>query len=161
MFMRTQIDPFNKLGHRNIGNTPRRDFNCGGYALGTFNWYKPVLEENEDEEDLMFDSEIDVYERTQRCVNAMLMEFAGVLRVINDVSELMTDEYAIAFRLQDGDGWDDFHYMKRASNGVWYQKCGGYPTIFRATKHEALYEEWSTDVSYTYYGPVVLFAKKN
>ena len=35
-------DPFNTLGLRNINNTIKRYYNCGGYALGTFSWYWPV-----------------------------------------------------------------------------------------------------------------------
>lgn len=28
-------DPFNTLGLRNVSNTTKRYYNCGGYALGT------------------------------------------------------------------------------------------------------------------------------
>ena len=40
-------DPFNKNNNRNLRNTPRRHFNCGGYALGTFSWYCPHSPEDE------------------------------------------------------------------------------------------------------------------
>lgn len=31
-------DPLNKTNYRNTNNTYNEDFNCGGWALNTFNW---------------------------------------------------------------------------------------------------------------------------
>lgn len=36
-------DPLNKTNYRNINNTYREDFNCGGWALNTFNWLCPFV----------------------------------------------------------------------------------------------------------------------
>lgn len=38
--MNFEFDPFNAMG-RNIYNTEKIQYNCAGYALGTFNWYRP------------------------------------------------------------------------------------------------------------------------
>ena len=35
-------DPFNFLRNRNVRNTEKRTYNCGGYALDTFSWYCPT-----------------------------------------------------------------------------------------------------------------------
>lgn len=34
-------DEFNLSNKRNVRNTPRRTYNCGGFALGCFSWYCP------------------------------------------------------------------------------------------------------------------------
>ena len=34
-------DFFNWRGLRNEDNTDRWDYNCAGFALGTFSWYEP------------------------------------------------------------------------------------------------------------------------
>lgn len=34
-------DKFNSFRTRNQKNTLDGDYNCGGYALGTFNWFLP------------------------------------------------------------------------------------------------------------------------
>ena len=40
-------DPFNFLRNRNVRNTEKRTYNCGGYALGTFSWYCPHRAEDD------------------------------------------------------------------------------------------------------------------
>lgn len=140
------------MSYKNImlKNTRRSSFNCGGYALETFDWYCPsylygYLRTKEEKERF-----------SAKAVRYMLDEFDD-LRVINDVDELKDDEYAIAFRV----GYDDFHYVKRADNGVWYHKSGGNPKIRRMKKDIVFGEEWVNplDSSCTYDSKVVLFAK--
>lgn len=36
-------DPLNKTNYRNTNNTYNEDFNCGGWALNTFNWLCPFV----------------------------------------------------------------------------------------------------------------------
>lgn len=141
-------------------NTPREDYNCGGYALGTFTWYRPTNEYRFD-----FGSVNLAYKKngienaTKKCVEFMLKEFANTLRVINDIKELQENEYAIAFRIS-GDSWNDFHYIKRAKNGCWYQKQGRCPKITRVPKEEVFANVWISGGFLTYKGQLVLFAKK-
>lgn len=40
-YYKVDHDPLNMRGSRNIRNTDKADYNCGGYALGTFSWYLP------------------------------------------------------------------------------------------------------------------------
>lgn len=40
-------DPFNFLRNRNVRNTEKITYNCGGYALGTFSWYCPHRREDD------------------------------------------------------------------------------------------------------------------
>lgn len=133
--------------NRNITNCIKNEYrgvyNCGGYALNTFNWYYP-------DGAAMFVSSHD--EAVQCYTDAMVHEFNGKLRVIQDVTELMDDEYAVAFRTREG----DFHFCKRDDSGNWRHKRGGTPTLHRITKARLFSEEWPGG----YCSRIVLFAMK-
>ena len=87
--------------------------------------------------------------------------FEFATRVIKDIKELAQDEYAIAFRIGGVDGVHDFHFMKRAKNGRWYHKAGGF-AIQSIKKEQVFGEEWITGWfgANHYRGELVLFAKK-
>lgn len=133
------------------------DYNCGGYALETYDWYRPS-------DDCFFDYGIDemdeatMLEQTQKCVDYMLNQFKGLLRVIQGTWELKENEYMIAFKI-DANGENDFHYMKRGNNGQWYHKMGGCP--IRRIKKEKVFKEYWIFNSITYYGKTVFFAMQN
>ena len=151
-------DGLNLRGARNLKNTPRGTFNCAGYALGTFAWYVPVGEGDGDD---YCDPTIDVAIRTEMCVSTMLTEFAGSLRRISSISELTKNEYAIAFRMETNG--TDFHYVKRYSNGRWYQKHGGMPNIEPMSVEEVFSSDWVYNgicETLHYDGPIVLLAKR-
>ena len=120
-------DEYNRLGKRNIKNTTKRTYNCGGYALESFSWYLPRL--NGDDVCRADGTTI------EDCVKAMEEDFPN-LRRIQEISELKENEYAVAFRLSDY----DFHYIKRARNGHWYHKMGGLHYI-RTMKEEVVFSE--------------------
>ena len=146
-------DPFNKTKRRNRNNTKSYEYNCGGYALGTYSWYCPCVDRKEI-------SNISYIYRTKQqeekllrhCIEVMLSEIEG-LRVIKDLSEVQADEYAIAFKL--GKTWNDFHYIRRGKNGVWYEKCGSEQKINIVPTRKALAKDWDM-----YHGRTVFFAKK-
>ena len=141
---------------RNQKNTHAFDYNCGGYALNTFNWYRPSDDEEFDygiEE--MTKEEMDI--QTKKCVDYMLEQFKGLLRVVQGVWELEKNEYMIAFKI-DGGGENDFHFCKRLKNGHWYHKQGQLP-IRRIKKQKVYKEEWIfSDMAY--YGKTVFLAMK-
>lgn len=135
-------DPYNTKNLRNIRNTDTWDYNCGGFALGTFSWYEPM-------------SEVAGYDYRRdylsACVSVLLEEFSD-LRMIIDISDLHKDEYAIAFRASA----DDFHFLKRGDNGKWYHKRGSSPRIETIPTNEVFTTAWYDD----YDSPIILFAKK-
>lgn len=142
-------DLFNIRNARNAENTDQFDYNCGGYALGTFSWYLPSRTDemwgfwlHRDKSELA--------EITEIAVKVMLEDFAD-LRVISDLSEVRTDEFAIAFRCSS-DG--DFHFVRQFRN-EWYHKCG-VSDIYMMEEEEVFSAVWN----YRYDGPIVLFAKK-
>lgn len=145
------VDELNFNGFRNIHNTRKSYYNCGGYALGTYSWYCP----NDDGFDSpMYDDSYTMEERTQFAVDYMLNDFCD-LRVIKTLEEITENEYAIAFRIAK----DDFHYMVKKGN-QWYSKAGGSYKIDRVPQEIVLGKVWFTDYGVTYNGPLVLFAKR-
>ena len=144
-------DELNFTGLRNIRNTNKNYYNCGGYALGTYSWYCP----NDDGWDSpMYDNRYTMEERTQFAVDYMLNDFCD-LRVIKTLAEVTKNEYAIAFRI----AVDDFHYMVKKGN-QWYSKAGNCQRIDRVSQKIVLGKKWFTDYGVTYDGPLVLFAKR-
>lgn len=117
-------DPFNKRGLRNIRNTDKADYNCGGYALGTFSWYLPSCTRKE-------------YTDIMRHANIGDMDTALTLASETIVNELpgwsivpfalvMERKYSpkayevVALRFCNY----DFHFWKLGRNWNWYDKMG-------------------------------------
>ena len=145
------IDELNFNGFRNIRNTRKDYYNCGGYALGTYSWYCP----NDDGWDSsMYDDSYTMEERTQFAVDYMLKDFCD-LRVIKTLEEVTENEYAIAFRI----GEDDFHYMVKKGN-QWYSKAGASSKIDKIPQKVVFSKEWRLGFTITYNGPLILFAKR-
>ena len=151
-----ETDYYN-FNHRTSRNTDLEDYNCGGYALGTFNWYLPYGNYEESISDLYFGQNMSVNEIAHYYENYLLNDFFGILRPIKSVNELAEDEQAIAFRV----GEEDFNFCKRGKNGVWYHKPGRN-TIRRIKKSEVFAERWVSPDGFTIYdSEIILFALKN
>ena len=146
-------DPFNRNNSRNLKNTSRETYNCAGYALGTFSWYLPIPNEDDPcEYNWGSEEEIERNALSFMFVRQILRDFHDI-RLIPAIECVRHDEYAIAFRV----GNDDFHFIKQGKNGIWYEKRGGLPTIFRMTEREVFNTEWNRG---RYNGPIFLFAKR-
>ena len=143
-------DYYNKE-NRNTKNTHISEYNCGGYALGTFNWYCPYDSNHKDRVCTSFFGMMSKEETLDYMVQFMLEDFKDELRLINSVKELNKNEYAIAFRI----GYCDFHFIKRGRNGVWYHKMGNN-NIERFPKERVFADSWSGGDKYD--SRVVLFA---
>lgn len=140
-------DEFNLSNKRNVRNTPRRTYNCGGFALGCFSWYCP----REDFFQYAFNDYAEALVKTLYSMKCMLADFAD-LRVISSLDEVEENEYPILFR-HSSDG--DFHYVKRGQNGVWYHKRGA-STEIEVMRKEKIFDKWCN----RYDGPIIMFAKK-
>lgn len=151
-------DPYNMSNQRNISNTDKAMYNCGGYALNLFSWYCPWDEDLEVYETPLARAywdgenyeENEMFAPTMRCVQNMLAEIP-TLRLLTGINDpIQKNEYKVAFRISyDG----DFHFMKRCDNGIWYHKQGGSSYIRTATTQEVL-DVWCG----RYDGPLVFFA---
>lgn len=165
-------DGLNLEGSRNVLNTDRESYNCGGYALNTFSWYLPYNSSWQGH--LLMKDTFSGYWR-KRVINIdlgarlmarlMVKEFKGSLRIIKDLSELQKDEYAIAFKSGDR---GDFHFIKRSANGIWRHKVGGRGKLFTMTKEEVFGDVWynpyrdqeDEDDVIRYNSKTILLAKK-
>lgn len=142
----------------NMRTVPRGDFNCGGYALETLDWFLPYDKKSEFNPYAPApDGDAAVY-FTDYFVNYMLGYFGEKLRVIHSLDELQEDEYAFAFRIgidEEPGYYDDFHFVKRGDNGQWYHKMGASARIKTMPEEQVFSESWG----WRYNGPLVLFAK--
>lgn len=135
-------------------------FNCGGFALGTYDWYLPYADEDQWEEwwydevkeqtedynewcDLMADRYIRFMERDRVC------------REIRTEDELRPGEYLVLFRASPG----DFHYARRLSNGEWWHKMG-YKDIEQISEDKACGDRWWRNLEEEYGGRTRLLAVK-
>lgn len=151
-----ETDYYNLRG-RNSRNTDLDDYNCGGFALGTFNWYLPYASWSETTDNLYFRRHMNTDAIVRYYANYILLDFGNRIREIKSVEELKVGERAIAFRA----GVDDFHFCVRGKNGVWYHKPGRN-TIRRIKRSEVFAEEWvSPDHFVVYDSEIILFALKN
>lgn len=121
---------------RNEQNMNTLDYNCGGYALGTFTWilldafdHGYDLSFDDSDEDMMEEIEDYVARMEDNCVEEIVEDFEGLVRPISVLSELHEDEYAVLFRVSyDGEGYiDDFHFVKRHHDGHYSHKPGNSP----------------------------------
>ena len=153
MVWNTNIDPLNNQKTRNIRNSDRYEYNCGGYALETFSWYCPHAQ-GEKTLHYGFDTLEEAYETTMYAVSVMVSEFEGKIRMLRSKEELhKRTETLIAFRISS-DG--DFHYIKKTRSG-WKHKMGSSYAIRKMKEKEVFETNWCGG---RYDGPIVLLAMK-
>ena len=148
-----EYDEFN-TEKRSLSNTERGEYNCGGFALGLYNWYLPYPQEMRDELSSFFGGWTKSYRKTiYIMVNYMVNTLP--VRVIKSLKYLDEEtEYCVAFRLSQA----DFHYVKRYKEGVWYHKRGGSHHIARMEEKEVFSKKgW---INGMYNSNIVLLAVK-
>lgn len=147
-------DPFNKRGSRNIRNTDKADYNCGGYALGTFSWYLPSHTRKE-YSDIMGYADIgDMDTALTLASEAIVNELPGWSIV--PFALVMERKYSpkayevVAMRFC----YYDFHFWKLGRNWNWYDKMGCREQINRHAFNDAR-NVWND----RYDSPVVCFIR--
>lgn len=130
----------------------RMGYNCGGFALGTETWYKF---------EKYYYHGFNNHTRSKRkrrmakitflCVQQMLEDFPGQLRVIHSEKERKCYEEIFFFRVSS-DG--DFHFVLKHGN-AYLHKCGNTPYIYEMDEEEVYSDCWE----HRYDGPIVMFAK--
>jgi hypothetical protein len=88
----------------------------------------------------------------------MLKDFKGKLRVIENLNELLSNEEAVAYRIEMCGVGADFHYVRRKRNGSWYGKLGSCPTIHRYTEEQVFDCESEAWYYGRYDSEMILFA---
>ena len=135
-------------------------YNCGGFALGTFDWYRPysyeedgyIFEFDEDE----FGSWYDYNEWLLNVTVSHMLDTIDGLRLIENVSKLKENEYAIAYRV--GAEIEDFHYMRRSDEGRWFEKQG-WDSIHEVDENYVYADKWELTPWEFYDSDLILFAK--
>ena len=134
--------------HRTENNVYEDDYNCAGYALGTFNWYLPYDEEvRANVDDLIDDDRYNVDYFTD-----YLLDHFEDLRVIDYPSQAKDNEEVIGMRVDTEDY--DFHFIRRKLNKKWYHKVGW--SAIHPFKEDIFNETWCN----RYNSEIVFFAKK-
>lgn len=131
------VDLLNSKKTRNESNCRIDEYNCGGYATGTYHWLCPYNDETDVErqdymEDLIEDgyTEMEVANKILEWDFEFLQSlFEGRLRKARpqEVSERV--ESLIAYRIASDDILEDmaeFHF-RVIKNGEWWEKCGAGP----------------------------------
>lgn len=148
------------------------DYNCGGYALETYDWYLPYGYD-EDREDAVNElilegcSETEIYSILRdRDLSNMLRDFKDRIRIIHNELEALENERIIAYRffiefISYGGAvyYDnsDFHYRVKTSTG-WVEKNGCAPVS--KVKNMSLVSPWIAECG-TYDSEIILLAFKN
>lgn len=148
-------DEFNDE-RRTLNNTDRCDYNCGGFALGLYNWYLPYPQEMRSEISGFLGGWVHSYRKTTKIMVKYMVDTLPI-RVIKSLKHLDEQtEYCVAFRLSKS----DFHYVKRYREGVWYHKMGGSYHIEKMKEEEVFFKKgW---IGGKYNSNIILLAvKKN
>ena len=160
-------DYFNNKKTRNIENTSVEDYNCGGYALKTFNWYLPWGNHTHSELAEDFYQEGLSKEEIQKAIlkedlKTLLTDFKDKLIYISSIEEASPKDTVIAYRLyvkiyDDEDEMcenvdTDFHFRVRINN-LWSEKCGSCEI------KSCLFTEgpWDVGGDCIYDGPILYF----
>lgn len=138
-------------------NTCKKDYNCGGYALGTFDWYLPAesSEEYFDTIDILAYEDLD--EALNMAVDNILAHFpeldlVSIDNIKKDKIDYKNNE-VIAFRFETK-GTHDFHFMRLGANHQWYEKCGNANYIFNHN-YQYIFGMWNQ----CYDGEIVFFTR--
>lgn len=123
-YYKVDHDPFNKRGSRNVRNTDKADYNCGGYALGTFSWYLPSRTRKE-YSDIMGHADIgDMDAALTLASEAIVNELPGwsivPFALVMERKYSPKDYEVVALRFC----YYDFHFWKLGRNWNWYDKMG-------------------------------------
>lgn len=130
------------------------DFNCMGFAFGTYEW---DCIDGFTEFDECVEGDYEGYEEYLDVelpygIESVLNCYDGVREVSLD-DELAPDEYLVAMRYAQ----TDFHFMRQMSDGTWIEKCGA--AQFRQHTKDILNEVWiSPNGTNEYDSKIIYFA---
>jgi hypothetical protein len=129
---------------------PRIDYNCFGYALGYYDWLD--LDAFFNIADSKTNSNIEELNAIFEDCCMELEERYQLTRVYNiNTLKLNNNQHLIAFRI----GYDDFHFCRLGSDGIWSHKPGG--NYIRTMEEKEFIEAWCPHRSYPYISNIGYF----
>lgn len=146
------------LSPEDVSNIRRQGYNCMGFALNTFCWetiYNYQETYDDDYDNPIEERNIACRDCVREILSLSYLPCYPTIREVNSEVDLQDGEYLIAFRTSE----DDFHFMRRMSDGRWFEKCGN--TIIRECTGKVFDDEWISingDISYD--SDIHLFAVK-
>jgi len=179
-----EFDYCNFKKSRNFNNVELSDYNCGGFALNTLNWFMPNCN---------ICNILDCVNVETLIAEKMVNSFDGTLRIVDKLEDVQIDEYAILFRFEmpvdislikececeECENYyevefcnncsklkeceismylGDFHFI-REFEGVWLHKPGGQE--IEEISFEHIFNYWSSSKrSEPYKGDIVIMAMK-
>jgi len=111
------------------------DYNCGGFAVGTFDW---LMFEN-DELDIFHSNNSKRNQKRALFNTAKELKCIYNLRPIKKLSDVKPNEYLIGFRISNS----DFHFIRRMSDGTWLHKPGH--SNIRVMDNKEVFSIWSSE----------------
>ena len=141
-----------------VSSRDRWDYNCMGFAIGTYEWEE--LDSFElTYEDLEEESYAEVEKRRNdvcyRCaLELTLMHLHGnypQMRIVDKDEAIKASEMLIALKLAE----EDFHFMRRFPDGKWYEKCGA--SVIRECTDTVEEDEWFTPSGCTCYNSETIY----
>lgn len=119
------------------------DYNCMGFAIGTYEWedlhsFDYTYECDYEDEDEVFELRNSV---CWSCADELVSlhkynERYPKMRIVHNEHDLLDNEYLITMRLAE----EDFHFMRRMDDGRWFEKCG--PNILRECTDNVYDDVW-------------------
>lgn len=167
----TSDDPYNHHHRRNRYNTDADNYNCGGFALGTYSWYMPYgkyergeiqkawhdiqsihydLDRYGENEFFNWDYYFSRIEHLTRLFTNRILDDFPNCRVIDELEDAAPDETIILFRT----GEDDFHFVVSFDHKHWFHKYG-WDEIEELCEYEVFEQDWDNG---RYNGRIVKFA---
>lgn len=135
----------------------RHDFNCGGYALGTLDWYKPYSDHYDSMAEMMYNEDEDIYDDNAIKYQGTMVEYMlntlDNIRIAKDEYDCGEGERIIAFRC----GEHDYHFVRKENNGTFTHKMGSCRIEEMTRKHFYNPRGWGNE----YNGPIVFLAIKD
>lgn len=146
-------DVKNLQNKRNVRNTPKRNYNCGGYALNTFSWLCPYPQKMHND---LFNGwlDYDLEEAQELCAKWIERNFRNYECITEEEVNNYKNTEVVAFRC----GKYDFHFIVRKRNGIWYEKMGAKNKIDIVPKEEVFSSCWYGS-GYNYRSKIAFFAK--
>lgn len=170
-----QKDWFNRDGKRNSSNTDSDYYNCGGFALSTYSWYKPYSYDRSKIVDTIVDltaeglSYRDITSIILDEFEEQMLEDFPDLKVVSSSYQPKENEDLIAFRIfyyleleEDNNEYEveffdyDFHY-RVLREGKWVEKCGG--CLIQEADEPELEPDWEAFDGYYYDSEIRYYAK--
>jgi hypothetical protein len=108
----------------------KRQYNCGGYALKSFNWFDFPLAIGS----IPFGET-----KLKACARWICHKTKGKIISKEQAEKAKKEEIVVAFKISKN---GDFHFMRKGKNNHWKHKMGNLPAVFNVDKKTVFSKKW-------------------